>query len=423
MNQKCLWVLGILLSLSHSSFGQIISPTSEELGFSYSASFLTDASSVEDGTDAAYNHSQHIFGIMHSPRLTQNAGLNPNLVGGIGAIRMPMKISVTSINDLDDGTVEVKYRASGVMLIHKTARLKLVKDNKLTLPLPYKMDSIYDKKCTDDHYDTEGDYWYFYDVYRKGCEYLQEEPHARKVNITLKETAKQPTEVGPNLKQLRGDNGNGNILKISIFQGYADDSRQRGDEGRRNFMEMNKRFAKAGFGEKIKQSAWTRPLHVFEREMEIESKQVKVEIHHQLIDTAIDSKTTLFAKKFKEAVADSDVIIYLGHSGLGGNLDIPSLERKAGEFEVDARKYQIYFFDSCSSYSYYLDSFKSMKRKNKIDVLTNGLSSYFETSNDTLSSFINNLLSAKHGKTWLSILREMEKPLEGTTFLLNVGGV
>jgi hypothetical protein len=49
-----------------------------------------------------------------------------------------------------------------------------------------------------------------------------------------------------------------------------------------------------------------------------------------LVETEITARAKSFAVSFKEAVENADVIFYAGHSGLGGNLDIPSLEEKAG---------------------------------------------------------------------------------------------
>lgn len=131
-----------------------------------------------------------------------------------------------------------------------------------------------------------------------------------------------------------------------------------------------------------------------------------------------------FAKFFKEAVENADVIIYGGHSGLGGNLDIPSLESKAGKFKFNSKKRQIFYFDSCASYAYYLTQFSGEKTKSKIDILTNGLSSYFETSQAVLEGLLENILSeTKEDVSWMQIMKDMEKPLDGGSFLLNVGGV
>jgi hypothetical protein len=117
------------------------------------------------------------------------------------------------------------------------------------------------------------------------------------------------------------------------------------------------------------------------------------------------------------------VIIYEGHSGLGGNLNIPELEEKAGKFQFPKKK-QIFYFDSCSSYSYYLDHFNAYKTKTNIDVVTNGLSSYFHTSPLVLKEFLNYLIGSDNRNfQWMTILKKMESVLDQETYLVNVGGL
>ncbi|MFN7455308.1 MAG: hypothetical protein ACK5RO_11685, partial [Pseudobdellovibrionaceae bacterium] len=162
---------------------------------------------------------------------------------------------------------------------------------------------------------------------------------------------------------------------------------------------------------------------LFTKEMTFNGRPTLVEVRHLLTDTGAESRSTVFAKFFKKAVKEADVIIYAGHSGLGGNLDIPTLERKAGAFEFNPQKRQVFFFESCSSYSYYLEPFAAEKTKAKIDIVTNGLSSYFHTGPFVLEVFVTSILDETVKDTsWLEILRRMEAPLEGGSYLLNVGG-
>lgn len=155
---------------------------------------------------------------------------------------------------------------------------------------------------------------------------------------------------------------------------------------------------------------------------------MQVEVIHQLSNTDITADAKTFARTFKEAIAEGDLIIYLGHSGLGGNLDIPSLNEKLkemgeGEIKFPNDKYQIFFFDSCSSYSYYLPHFREFKPKGKIDIISYGLSSYFHTSTYVFGALIDKMLNLDEPQKWETILRAMEEPLDGASYLLNVGGV
>ena len=153
-------------------------------------------------------------------------------------------------------------------------------------------------------------------------------------------------------------------------------------------------------------------------------KTINIEINHALVESSSESKNIYFAKFFKQAIENGDVVIYSGHSGLGSNLDISYLESKAGKFHFPVGKRQIFFFESCSGYSYYLDLFKYSKTRATIDVVTNGLSSYFETSHNILTLFTAHMLNPQNDKvTWLKILRDLETPLEGGSYLINVGGL
>jgi hypothetical protein len=149
-----------------------------------------------------------------------------------------------------------------------------------------------------------------------------------------------------------------------------------------------------------------------------------VEIKSLLVDTGIESRSRVFADFFREAVQTADVIYYAGHSGLGGNLDISSLEAKSGEFVFPRNKRQIFFFDSCSSYSYYLEPFSAQKTRARIDVVTNALASYFHTGGLVKSEFLDVLLDPDlTDLSWLDILKRIEFALEGESYLMSVGGV
>ena len=151
---------------------------------------------------------------------------------------------------------------------------------------------------------------------------------------------------------------------------------------------------------------------------------ILVRVRHLLVDTAIDSRSKAFAKFFKESVEISDAVIYSGHSGLGGNLDIPSLEEKAGEFNFDPKKRQLFYFNSCSSYSYYLEPFRSEKTKSKIDILSNALAAYMDDESAETTALLRILLDESRSPDWMEVLLEMEAANTfDMTYLLNVGGV
>lgn len=415
--------LGIL-SLGQPVKAQIIGPQVEEVKFQYTTTFETPVDADEQSDEErAQLHASHLFGLFHSPKMVARFGITEG-IGGIGAPRSQMKIKILK-SEVDRDIVRVKYSNSGKMILHKKAAEKIIAATELVVPMPTNPYTIYDEKCTDEHYNSFGDYWYFYDPFRKGCNYLLKKPLATEVHIAIKAVEYKKIQTMMQLPQVRGNNGNGDLLSIYVIHGYESDPKDKEDSGRINFEEFNAYLRKNNFTEDKVKSARHSSLLVFTKDITLDNgKTVNVEIKHMLVQTEIQSRSKIFAKFFKEAVETADVIIYGGHSGLGGNLDIPSLEEKAGAYSFNPKKKQIFFFDSCASYSYYLEHFAVEKTKAKIDVVTNGLSSYFQTSNAVLSALMDRILSEKSEDIeWSQTLNEMEEVLEGDTYLLSVGGI
>jgi hypothetical protein len=101
--------------------------------------------------------------------------------------------------------------------------------------------------------------------------------------------------------------------------------------------------------------------------------------------SAIDEDSLAFHWFYKDALENSSIMIYGGHSGLGGHLDLDSIEANLGEaIKFNPKKYQILFFDSCTSYKYYNTAYfdrkvtaKDPKGSKSLDIFTNGLSTFF----------------------------------------------
>lgn len=413
------------VAFSSVSFGQVLGPSIQEVNFNYTAEFLTTDNESE-AESLAQNHAQYLFGVLHSPALVRRFKLNPDLLEGVGSPRTERSFRILKFEKTADNKILVKYRVWGKLILHKKVAEEALMQGSIEIPLPVDLSLIYDNRCTDEHYDSFGDYWYFWDPLTLGtCQYLVKPPYSNLVKISVSKAPQVNSEVTPRLDLLRGDNGNGKLFSIYVIHGYAASSTQMEDEGRINFEQFNRHLKDKGFVEKIERKTQNRPLYVYTKTIPlVDGREIDVEIRHLLVETGIESRTLTFAKFFKEAVENADVIAYGGHSGLGGNLDILSLENKAGKFNFNRKKRQIFFFDSCSSYSYYLGSFSAEKTKSKIDIVTNGLSSFFHTSQIVLEGLLDSVLTEeKQDLRWIDILKAMESPLDGTSYLLNVGGV
>jgi|GEM_PF-1178876 len=405
---------------------QVLGPSVTEVNFSYTTIFQAPEENEQGSSVAlAEFHASHIFGIFASPSMISKYISRNAVTGGLGGPRTQMKIKILS-SEVANGLITIKYSNAGKMLLNKIAAKKLLASGALVLPLPTNPYEIYNTKCTDEHYNGFGDFWYFYDPFRKGCDYLSKEPMATAVNLKITTAEYKKIELTPKLPLLRGDNGNGNLFSVYIISGYAENALDKKDPGYENFKEIRNSFIDQGFSISRKQRTnTTKPLNLYTKSIPLDNgKTINVEVQHLLVDTSIETRSNVFAKFFKEAVENADVIVYGGHSGLGANLDIPSLEEKSGKFIFNTKKKQIFFFDSCSSYSYYLEHFAVEKTKAKIDIISNGLSSYFHTSTGVLFAFLDHLFSPESKDvTWMKILSDMEGTLEGDTYLLNVGGL
>ncbi len=416
----------ILMAQSIYSYSQIIGPSVTELNYQYTAKFqIPTNSEYKTDIEKSEFHATHLFGLFQTSYMIKKFGLPSDLIEGIGAPRSQMKIKIISSQKISDQLTEIEYENKGQMILHKHVAEIILQNGTLTVQLPANPYLIFDKQCTDTHYDTFVDYWYFYDIYKKGCEYLSGLPFSKNVQIQMTLPKNKKMDQTVHLPEIRGDNGNGGVFSIAFVQGFSDDIRTKGDSGRENFNETNEFLLSQGFtlNKTFMKSRY--PFYLFKKEIVLTNgKKIQIEVQHLLVETAIESKSKVFAQFFKDSVKNADVIIYAGHSGLGGNLDLPSLEQKVGQFEFNQNKKQIFYFDSCSSYSYYLEHFKVEKTKAKIDIVTNGLSSYFNTAKYTMHTFLGYLIRPEAADVlWLDLLTDMESKLQGSSYLLNVGGI
>lgn len=411
--------------------GQVISPQAQELRFSYTATF-TAPHRLQSDEELVQEHALYLFGALQSPELAKEYKINR--VEGIGTVRSQQKQSAIQRFVQPDGTVVIEYKNSGLMLLHHKAAQKSLYQGYLELVMPYDLNRIYDPKCTDPHYTSLDDYWYFWNPYRKQCTHLADEPIGQKIKIEVKKAYERTLDSNPRFDLLRGPNGNGDWFRVDIVFGFNDSSSKRKDEGRLGFAELKNFLLKKGFKKNEDATISISPAisqhpnkYVrFHKELVLDSgKRIAVEINTLLTETQILSEDTSFALFFKEAVQNADVFIYAGHSGLGGNLDIEALEAKAGnKFVFNSEKRQIFLLESCASYSYYLEPFRERKSRAKLDVITNGLSSYYEDGAKVIKAFLNDLLDpSTHQRDWKSLLKDLEKPLGGYSYMINVGGV
>ena len=248
--------------------------------------------------------------------------------------------------------------------------------------------------CTDEHYQSEGDFWYFWNPKNEGCELKKGKDFTI---VKAKVTRFVNTELSyPEYQNLPDANGN---INIHVFFGMDDNTHNRNplkspDVNADNYREFRNYLVKKGYTSK----RWTTAeINKIAKTKNGDAPYVETLQKEKIIyrfffgPTAIDEDSLAFHWFYKDAIENSSVMIYGGHSGLGGHLDLDSIENNLGELiNFNTKKYQIFFFDSCTSYKYYNQDYFSRKvtakdpnGTKKLDIFTNGLSTYFHVMPDS----------------------------------------
>ena len=400
------------------SWALTLSPEGREVSFQYKAMFVT---SEEGGSqELALKHAQFLFGYLQSPELVRRFGIYKD-TPGIGAPTWPLEINIIERTKHGDKKA-ITYEAKGTLLLNRMVTDQILPNGNWELNLPYDLDNYFDEKCS--HWEAEivpGNFWYYYDPYFKGCEKLNAEPFARSTPVRIQEIAEASSDQSTSLAELRGPNGNGEIFEIVTINGFDEKANPK-DNGAKAFASINEYFENSGFKKTYLQNYEDRPIVRFEKTLQTsQGKDVLVRVTRLLAKTDLSLRNVTFAKFFKNAIENADVVVFAGHSGADVVLDISDIEDKAGPVRFNFEKHQLFFFDACSGYSYYLPMFKDNKAPGTLAVLSFGLPSQFGFESSMHQILFDALLDFNSDDiNWLDLMTNMEKPLKGMTFLLNL---
>lgn len=338
-------------------------------------------------------------------------------------------VRIKKMERTEDDKTRVHYSFAGPVLIEKGPRSK----DTFYLPRDPSYEGSYEpaidpktgiNRSTDEHYQDFGDYWYFWDPWAKGS-LLKNRVHFDKVNASFKRI-KNTKHTYPEYENLV-DKKTGTI-PIAVFFGMDDEDHSRdamrsNDLGAQGYRGFKAGLKKMGFKGRKMDSADMREIlegkrptkpfvEIFEKETENGTMVVQVFYG----PTGINEDNTAFHYFYKDALKNSSLMIYDGHSGLGGHLDIESIEDQEGfKIGVHPKKYQIFYFNSCTSYSYYNIpySHKGLAHPTKtLDILTNGLETEFDTkqtANLTLVRAIDEWATGGKKQSYQSFTKRMEQ--------------
>lgn len=370
---------------------------------------------------------QHIFSSLTNQGKYKSY---PGVIGQLHLSEAEYKPEVIGTSLVDNGTaVVVNYRFRDKIALHNkhfdrdTAKISFV--------LPEEVTQIYKKgfppnggknKCTDHHYDTEDDFWYFWDPSMKNCPIKKSD--LVQIDAVVKKVPQRP-KTYPEFAKLNGDNGNDKKLKVVLIYGI-DESFESGDVGRtayQSFLSLAKKQGYVMTGHMNKHKVLKLPKRT----------DVAVELHVYLLDPDED-------KDFVDVVKSSlnghgnpseaaDIFVYSGHSGLGGYLAPEQFGKRFGsKIELLKDKYQILAFQGCSSYAYYNHSYFDLKRTENdpkgtknLDIITAGIGIAFGVSPLQEFKIIDNLVGGRK-LSWQNIIDDVYLVDPENTALHQVNG-
>ena len=344
------------------------------------------------------------------------------------------KISNISITKVSGSKYKASYDYAGTIVLQNgpTAEFQIV--------LPNNPDTIYasamsgsKNPCTDPHYQSEGDFWYFWNPAKPGCK-LRENEDYQKIEAKIQRIT-NTVQTYPEYDRLVDDGK----IEFTVLMGMDNpklgrDPNKSKDINADNFVEIKNKLNSWGYtGRKwTKKEIKTFTGKTFKKTPYVEEFSKKIGSLNIFVTvffgpSGIDEDSTAFHHFFKSGLEKSSVTIYDGHSGLGGHLDLGSIESTEG-FTIAPKqnRYQIYFFNSCSSYTYYNTMFFDRKitssdphgTKN-LDILTNGLSTYFNVMHDTNMALIQAVDEWASGKSRLSYQAIAKEIDSGNLFGIN----
>ncbi len=316
-----------------------------------------------------------------------------------------------------DNLYTISYDYTGTIVLENGPRTSY------DLVMPINPTTIYEaamvgeyNPCTDDHYQSEGDFWYFWNPANPGCELVEDEDYI--VVKTKIERFKNTKLSYPEYHNLADENG---MTTVHVLFGLDDPKEDRNpmtsdDINADNYRQFRNYLVKQGYvatkwaTAEVKKIAKTRN-GVLPYVETLEKGNISYRFFFG--PTGIDEESLAFHWFYKDALENASVMLYGGHSGLGGHLDLAMIEDNLGEtINFNKKRYQILFFDSCTSYKYYNQQYferkvstKDPNGSKKLDIFTNGLATYFHTmpnSNKALAIALDKALNYATKATYVS---------------------
>ncbi len=427
------------------------------LTFSARAEYISkDAVISNNARNYILNYQvKYLFGALKEHPGNKEDGVNDFIkTPGVPKTSHKLYLRSSGQENLPDGTIRHHWNYEFVDKVAFSKEFLKTGEKSLKLRLPknpgylaggvssptYSKGMVGDKNpCTDDHYQSEGDFWYFWNPYKEGC---PKEVMDETIVVDAKLVPDASTTLTyPEYARLLEDG----LLDITYVVGPDDSKEKEGDLGRAAF---DKTFAvltqgkAAAKNSTLTMSAGTRKfLNSISTEDDIvfktleDSKDMKVLYAFRKGKTVVIQMFFVDPKKesvdfygvVRDAIISSDVFLYDGHSGLGGNLPVSRLYLE-NEAKFLKNKYQVLFFNGCSTYAYYNEQYFDQKRTPEIqsgtknlDIVTTSIGAPWDVGADIDSIFILSLTSGFR-PSWQKLMDDIFNVDPKKTALTQVNG-
>lgn len=294
--------------------------------------------------------------------------------------------------------------------------------------------------CTDPHYQTPQYFWYFWNPRKLGCKMVE----GRDYMVLSGRLQRLPNteQTFPEYERLADANG---VIRVSVMMGMNDsslpsDPNLSTDVNADNFRQIQRTLLASGWTSRVLTARDIAtivkvPLRTVPYVEEFSKRVVQANTRRefQLVlrimfgPSGLYDDSAAFHWFFKDGLENSAVFIYDGHSGLGSYLDVGQIEQLRGfKFQLPRDRYQIYFFNGCSTYPYYNSMFFERKMtpqdprgSKNLDIFTNGLSTYFYTMGNSNLVLLDGIEMWANGRARLSYQQMARKIDSGNLFGVN----
>jgi hypothetical protein len=350
------------------------------------------------------NQVSHMFGSLSHPPFGNKKA----------APKTDHELEILQVEQTKPQLYEVTYHYQGTLLVEKGHVYEEAES--LLFYLPNNPDRIYayglvDNKnpCTDPTYQSEGDFWYFWNPHNWGCPLIRGE-HYHQVTGSLKRLPNTTISYPEYNRMVQNDE----IPVFVIFgMNHQDEIRDPYEAAFENpgeyvnapnYVNVSDWLVRAGYEKKLESFSelfLEKPDPQIDQMVTLESftkATPKATLKFYLFygPTGVnESESPLFHIFYLTGLHYASAVLYNGHSGLGGNLNMDHFDAIYQHAAPNPDQYQIYYFNSCSSYPYYNEMYFGRKITEKdphgtknLDIITNGLSTYFSVIDDTSLMFL-----------------------------------